>query len=105
MTTIYIPVEPYMYDYVSEYVDSLKVEITILHFSETKGSFNVSASCPDDFFGEIDIDFQIDSISYKNEDGEDVEVDIDLSDNKTLECYAIKEARQDLEDEEDYEYG
>lgn len=105
MTTIYIPVEPYMYDYVDEYVDSLKVEITILHFSESSGTFSPSASCPEEFFGEVDIDFQIDSISYKNEDGEDVEVDIDLSDNKTLECYAIKEARQDLEDEEDYEYG
>lgn len=50
MTTIYIPVEPYMYDYVDEYVDSLKVEITILHFSESSGTFSSSASCPEEFF-------------------------------------------------------
>lgn len=83
-------------------------EITVvvdnLEYSYQSGCFDVRASCPDEYYGYEDIEYEIQSITRTNEDGDVVEDDdLSWSESDRLDSELLTIARQNaVDDYDDY---
>lgn len=89
-----------------EGIDELVVVVDDISYSRTRGYFDARASCPDEFYGSEDLDYSSASITYVNEEGDEVEL---LRELTTLEYERLEEAvmvvaRENAADEYD-DYG
>lgn len=86
-----------------EGIDELVVTVDDILYDCTSGYFDSRASCPDEFYGSEDLDYSITSVKYVNDDGDEVELDRELTtcEYERLEDAVMEVAREQAVDDYD----